>query len=131
MKTLFFTLYLLFFTINLYACNDLAETISAEAGGQGYKGMYFVACTIKNRALLYHKTPEQIINQKNQYYGRWAKNRHVIYEQVKKEADYLALNIMNLKDETNGAIYFRQLKEPRYSWHKIETLRYKNHIFYK
>jgi spore germination cell wall hydrolase CwlJ-like protein len=109
----------------------IASVIAAEAANQGTTGMTAVACTIANRAKLYHKTPYEIVTQKNQYYGYTAKNRQRLYNQVKTHADYLAQNIMQLQDITKGAIYFRQPKEPRYSWHKIETFRYLNHIFYR
>jgi spore germination cell wall hydrolase CwlJ-like protein len=114
-----------------YQAQVIAQVISAEASGEGYLGMYLVSNTIKNRALLYHKTPYQIVIQKNQYYGLTAKNKNKLYNQVKKQADYLACNLMNLPDKTSGALYFRQLKEPRLKYHKTETIRYNHHIFYK
>ena len=134
MKVFILTLFVLVFTCNLAFANDvqdIAKTIAAEAAGEGYCGMYLVANTIANRAKLYHKTPFQIVSARNQYYGYTAKNRNKIYLQVKKDADYLASNIMKLQDKTNGALYFRQLHEPKFKWCKIETIRYKHHIFYK
>lgn len=110
---------------------SIAITIAAEAAGEGFEGMYRVANTIANRSELYHKTPFQVVSQKNQYYGFTAKNRIKLYESVKEEADYLAQNILKLKDKTDGALYFRTHKEPRFKWCKVETARYKNHVFYK
>jgi spore germination cell wall hydrolase CwlJ-like protein len=114
-----------------FETKELAKTLAAEAGGEGYTGMYLVANTIMNRAVLYGKTPFQVISQKNQYYGYTAKYRNIRYLEVKKEADMIAANITKLQNKTNGALYFRQLKEPRFKWCKIETVRYKHHIFYK
>jgi spore germination cell wall hydrolase CwlJ-like protein len=109
----------------------IAEVIAAEAGGEGYQGMYAVACTIANRSRLWRKTPYEIVTQKNQYYGYTAKNRHKLYLQVKPIVDKLAREIMRLKDITKGALYFRRQDERLFPWCKIETFRYKNHIFYK
>lgn len=109
----------------------IAITIAAEAAGEGYDGMYRVANTIRNRAIKYRMAPDQVVKQRNQYYGYTAKNRIKHYNSVRKQADYLATNIMQLPDKTGGAIYFRQLKEPCFKWCKVETARHKNHIFYK
>jgi spore germination cell wall hydrolase CwlJ-like protein len=110
---------------------EIAKTIAAEAGGEGYTGMYLVANTIANRAQKLDKTPYQVVSQKFQYYGFTAKYRNARYLEVKKQADYLAENIMRLPDKTKGAIFFRQTKEPRFKWCKVETIKYKNHIFYR
>ncbi len=114
-----------------YETQIVAEVIAAEAGGEGYQGMHAVANTIANRARLWHKTPYQIVTQKNQYYGYTAKNRHSLYLRVCRTANQLAVDIMSLQDVTNGAVYFRRPDEPMFEWCKIETYRYKNHIFYK
>lgn len=114
-----------------YEAQIVAEVIAAEASGEGYQGMYAVACTIANRAKLWHKTSYQIVTQKNQYYGYTAKNRYLLYLKVRRIANQLAGNIMLLQDITNGALYFRRFDEPMFKWCKIETYRYKNHIFYK
>lgn len=110
---------------------EVAVTIAAEAGGEGYYGMFLVANTIANRARLYKKTPYQIISAKNQYYGFTAVNRYKNYEAVRSLANDLAVQIMKLPDFSEGALYFRNLKEPRFKWCKVETARYKNHIFYR
>lgn len=114
-----------------YETQIIAEVIAAEAGGEGYQGMYAVACTIANRAKLWHKTPYQIVTQKNQYYGYTAKNRRFLYLRVCRTANLLAVNILSLQDVTNGALYFRRPNEPVFKWCKVETYRWKNHIFYK
>ena len=109
----------------------VAAVIAAEAANQGPRGMKLVAYTIANRARQQHKTPYQIVTARNQYYGYTAPHRNRLYFSVKATADRLAADIMTARDDSGGAIYFRQPREPRYSWHKVETLRYKNHIFYK
>lgn len=109
----------------------IAEVIAAESASQGYEGMYLVANTIKNRAILRRISPYGVVCQKNQYYGYTNKNRAKIYASVRNKAYWLAEHIMELPDKTNGAIYFRQIGEPKFKWCKIETVRYKNHIFYK
>ena len=109
----------------------IAEVIAAEAGGEGYQGMFAVACTIANRAKLWNKTPYQIVTQKNQYYGYTAINRHSLYLRVWSVANQLARNILLLTDVTKGALYFRRPDEKMFKWCKIETYRWKNHIFYK
>jgi hypothetical protein len=133
-KTLFIIIFLTLICSQAFAYTNeeaVAITISAEASGEGYEGMYRVANTIANRAKLWHKTPYEIVSSKNQYYGYTAKNRIKLYKSVKKDADYLAKNIMTLKDKTNGAIYFRRPDEKMFKWCKIKTASYKNHIFYK
>jgi len=111
--------------------NDVAVVIAAEAGGEGYTGMYLVANTIRNRAIQQRKTPLEVVRQRNQYYGLTAPNRQNCYAAVRKAADYLAANVMKLPDRTGGALYFRQPCERRQKWHKVETVRYGGHIFYK
>ena len=110
---------------------EIAKVLCAEACGEGKIGMIGVANTIANRAKKWHKTPYQIITQKNQYYGYTAKNKNLLYHQCKHIALPLAKNILTLKDITNGALYFRRKNEPIYSWHKIKTIIIKHHIFYK
>jgi len=109
----------------------IAMVIASESCGEGDLGMYMVANTIANRARMWRKTPYQVVTQKNQYYGLTAPNRKKLYANVKPYTDYLATNIMSLTDRTNGAIYFRQVSEPKFRWCKVETARYLRHIFYR
>lgn len=111
--------------------DPVAVVIAAEAAGEGYTGMYLVANTIRNRAIQSGRTPLEIVRQPHQYSGITARNRWKCYAAVRKGADYLAANVMRLPDRTDGALYFRQPREKRQPWHKVETVRYKNHIFYK
>jgi spore germination cell wall hydrolase CwlJ-like protein len=133
MKLILTSLFLLLAT-SAFAMSEqetIAMVISAEAGGEGEKGLYAVACTISNRARAYHKTPYQVVTQKNQFYGLTTKNRMKLYKSVKTYADYLAKNIMQLRDITGGALYFRRPDEPMFRWCKTETFRFNNHIFYR
>jgi len=118
---------------NSYAAqpDPVAVVIAAEAAGEGYTGMYLVANTIRNRAIQSGRTPLEIVRQRNQYYGLTAPGRWKCYAAVRKAADYLAANVMKLPDRTGGALYFRQPRERRQKWHKVETVRYGGHIFYK
>ena len=109
----------------------IAWTIAAEAAGEGKIGMKAVACTIKNRALKYNKTPYEIISEPNQYYGYTAKNRMKRYNEVREYVDYLANNIMKLEDITGGAIYFETYRKEPLKWWGVFTVKIKNHYFYK
>lgn len=135
LAVLAFTLFFLAMFVSFARAEDktqvIAEVIAAEAAGEGETGMRAVACVIANRAKAQGKTPFAIVTARNQFYGYTAKNRHKLYLWVKSVADKLAKEIMTLKDITNGALYFRRPDEPKFRWCKIETYRYKNHIFYK
>ena len=111
----------------------IASVIAGEACGEGQKGMALIAEVIANRAKAWHKTPYKIVTAKNQFYALAAQNRAKLYSQCQFEANRLASAIFTGQTGqiTRGALYFRQPKEPKASWHKIETHEYKNHIFYK
>jgi spore germination cell wall hydrolase CwlJ-like protein len=119
------------FEVEDYKTRVVASVIAAEAAGEGWEGMYYVANVIDNRAKKENKTPYQIVTARNQFFGYTAKNRSKLYSQVKNDANKLAVGISIIRDYTHGALYFRKYDEPRKPWHKVETLRYKNHIFYK
>ena len=109
----------------------VAEVIAAEACGEDEIGLWAVACVIANRAKAQGISPYAVVTARSQFYGYTAKNRHKLYLQVKPIVDRLAKDIMNLKDITNGALYFRRPDEKMFRWCKVETFRYKNHIFYR
>jgi len=90
--------------------NIIAQVIAAEAGGEGYEGMYAVACVIQNRMQLFGMTAEEVVTQKNQFFGYTAKNRHANYLAVKHVADALAERIGTLRDITGGALHFENIK---------------------
>ena len=109
----------------------VAEVIAAEAADQDEIGLRAVACVIANRAKAQGVSPYVVVTARNQFFGYTAKNRHKLYLQVKPIADRLARDIMGLKDITGGALYFRRPDEKMFRWCKVETFRYKNHIFYR
>lgn len=111
--------------------NVVASVIASESCGEGIIGMYAVANTIRNRAIKYQKSPYKIVTQPNQYYGYTVVNKDKIYQECKKDANYLADRLMELIDITDGALYFKCLNEPKKKWHKIKTVTIKNHTFYK
>lgn len=109
----------------------VASTICAEAVGEGYVGLYAVSNVIANRSRAWNKTPYEIVTQKNQFYGYTAKNREGLYKQEKDYCDYLAKNLLELNDITNGALYFRKANEKKRSWHETFCIKIKEHTFYK
>lgn len=115
-----------------YTPNEVvASVISAEACGEGEIGMYAVANVIANRAKEYKMTPYEVVTQTNQFYGYTNPNREKLYNQCKEVSDRLTLNIMQLDDITNGALYFRTLKEKNQKWHLKFCIKIGNHLFYK
>ena len=111
----------------------IAMVIASEAANQDEIGLRAVTCVIANRAKAQGISPYAVVTARNQFYGYTAKNRHKLYLQVKPIVDRLARNIMNLKDITGGALYFRRPDEKMFPWIKKEnfTVRYKNHLFYR
>jgi len=136
-KIILTILIILFFVPSIYAerfyttQEVIASVIAAEARGEGKKGLYAVANTIANRAKKYNKTPYEIVTQKNQFYGYTSKNRETLYLQCKEYADYLTKNILELKDITKGALYFRRFDEKKQEWHLTKLIQIGNHIFYR
>lgn len=109
----------------------IAEVIGAEGCSQGFIGLQAISNTIQNRAKRQHKTPYEIVTAKNQYFGYTNPKRHKIYMTCKADADYLAKNIMNLEDLTDGAEYFLLPGEPVRKWHGRKTVTIKAHTFYR
>lgn len=111
----------------------IAQTLAAEAGGEGRQGLYAVACTIGNRARAWGLSPYQVVSQPHQYYGFTARNRVRLYATVRHDADEITALLLSgrLVDCTGGALYFRRPDEPRFRWCKIETYRWRNHVFYR
>lgn len=117
-----------------YKTRIVAEVIAAEACGEGKNGMQCVANVIANRAKKQHKTPYEIVTQKNQFFGYTSKHRLLLYLSVKNTVDKLAENIMDLPDLTNGATNFENINrfgKPKWARKMLLTLKYKNHNFYK
>ena len=110
---------------------EVAKTIAAEAVGKGYWGMYLVANTIENRAKKLHISPYDVVKQRGQYYGFTAKHRNIRYKESKGLAYLLALEIAELQDKTNGAVFFRTKDEEVFPWCKQLTIVYNGLYFYK
>jgi hypothetical protein len=109
----------------------ISKVISAEACGEGKIGMYMVANTIVNRARLNNKSPYDIVTEPNQYAGLNNVNADILYQECGKFSDELVANIFDLPDLTDGALYFKRPEEEKKTWHKILTIKYKNHEFWK
>ena len=110
---------------------EIAKTISMEACSEGYTGMYAVSNVIKNRSIKYNKTPFDIVSQKNQFVGYTHKNRDKRFKECEKDSLILSTNIMELKDITYNALYFKTKNEKKQKWHNVKTITIKNHEFWK
>jgi len=110
---------------------EVAKVICAEACGEGKIGQWSVANVISNRSKLWHLTPYQVVTQKNQFFGYTASNKEELFSQCKNEALPLSKNILQLRDLTNGAIYFLKNVEKKGSWIGEKTVTIGNHTFYK
>lgn len=112
---------------------EVARVLAAEGASEGRQGMIAVANTIGNRAKDSGKSLLDVITQKNQYYGYTAPNKEKLYQQVKKEADQIAKDLVagKLVDTTGGAKYFLLPKEKVRSWHGEKTVKIGQHTFYK
>jgi len=111
----------------------VAKVICAEACSEGNLIMFGVGSTIQNRMTQYNKTAYEIVTEKNQYYGYTNINKNKIFEdkQCRETSLYLAKNIKNLIDITNGALYFRMENESIKEWHNILTIKIGRIYFYK
>ena len=109
----------------------ISKVISAEACGEGRIGMHMVANTIVNRAREYRISPYDVVIEPNQYAGLNNLNIEELYFWCGEVADDLVSEIFNLPDLTDGALYFKRPEEERKPWHKVLTVTYMNHEFYK
>jgi len=109
----------------------VASTICAEAVGEGQVGLYAVSNVIANRSRAWNKTPYEVVTQKNQFYGYTAENRKKLYVEGKDYCNYLAENLLELDDITNGALFFRKIDEEKKSWHEVFCIKIFNHLYYK
>ena len=111
----------------------VAKVICAEMCSEGNLAMQGVASTIQNRMTQYNKTAYEIVTEKNQYYGYTNINKNKIFEdkQCRETSLYLAKNITDLVDITNGALYFRVEDEKIQTWHNILTVKIGRIYFYK
>lgn len=108
--------------------NDLRaiKAIIGEAENQGYAGMVYVACAIRNRGTL------------QGVYGERAPRvlKHKYSDQIALQAQS-AWAISELPDtciDLKGATHWENIKAfgcPKWVKDCIETLRYKDHVFYR
>lgn len=112
----------------------VANTILAEARGEGFRGMYAVAAVIKNRSDLSGRTPEQECLRPKQF----SCNNHGVQNLLdnSKESRYalhLSRNLSRLDTSgVNGATHYHTLSvNPRWSKGKKPVLILGNHKFFK
>jgi len=100
-----------------------AMIIAGEAGGEGYKGMYAVACVIQNRG-----------GSTKGFYGLTNKVALRNYYANKKVIDSLVLRMGKLKDSTKGATHFENVEAfgyPKWAKNMIKTCKIGHHTFFK
>lgn len=119
-----------------YAVSDpiVAKVIAGEAAGEGYEGMYAVACVIQNRVEMTGRTPKEVVMQKKQFASLNNPKLTLLYIPIKPCADYLATRIGTLDDVTGGATCFENIKrfgKPCWAKRMIETCRIGRHVFYR
>lgn len=114
--------------------NPVALTIAGEAGGEGYRGMYAVACVIQNRAIRTHKDPKEVVMAG--FYGRTSKMARRSY--IAHQAAILKLvNLLEkglLKDITGGATHFDNVElfgYPKWTKRMTKTCKIGHHTFFK
>lgn len=109
---------------------NLWKGLIAEAVGEGHRGMYAVACVVRNRL------------KKGMNTGLAGLKRHDLNafvarqgEQAEGDAKNIVVEVFErgCPDITNGAIYFEStdFKKPWWAPRKHETIRIGKHIFYK
>lgn len=65
--------------------NAILKTLLAEGAGEGEEGMHAIASVIVNRANRRGLTPEQVVNQPQQFTGRWRKDLDAFAERQPAE----------------------------------------------
>lgn len=111
----------------------LAKNIYHESRGESYKGKLSVGLVVMNR-MKSDKYPDDVCNiiyQKGQFswVGKRGEPKELeAYLDSKKIAEYVYNNHENIKDPTNGALYFHSNKKQ----YKINNgIVIGNHKFYK
>jgi len=117
----------------------VAMTLLGEARGEGYAGMYAVACVIKQRATNRNLTPAQVCLQRKQF-SCWNikdPNRAKLPKLLETDAGYwakvLAVNLSQLKsDHVKGADHYcARRSNPYWAKGKKPVCIIGNHKFYK
>lgn len=111
----------------------LCQIVMAEAGGEGKKGMEYVAGVIVNRTQCssFPNSITEVIQQDGQFESYWKG----IYQNktVTEECKEAVNRVLSGANKTQGALYFES-KQNTNQWHKenlIYLFTYGNHIFYK
>lgn len=119
---------------------QVAKTIAGEAIGEGYVGMYAVACVIQNRMIKSSMSKRPILRPvevtRVGFYGKDNKVALRGYLKAKKALLKLVytLNRLELKDITGGATHFENVEaygRPRWSKNMIITCKIGRHTFFK
>ena len=117
----------------------IAMTILGEARGEGYAGMYAVACVIQQRAKERNKTPAQICLQRKQFscWNSNDKNRPKLRGLLKTKEAYwakqMAIHITKLNSNyTKRANHYCTLKaKPYWAKNKTPVIIIGNHKFFR
>lgn len=113
--------------------DTVANTILAEARGEGFRGMYAVAAVIKNRSDLSGRTPEQECLRPKQF----SCNDNGVPNLLdgSKESRYalfLSRNIGRLDTSgVNGATHYHSGLAPKWAKGKKPVLTLRGHKFYR
>jgi spore germination cell wall hydrolase CwlJ-like protein len=90
-----------------------------EASGEGYAGMFAVACVIWKRHITWRQTVQQVILGPNQFSSMTNGGKPVPGDHEADEATLIANSFLagtQEKDVTNGALYYANLKTADSGW---------------
>jgi len=105
------------------------KVLLAEAGNQGYKGMYAVACVIRTR----NGNLKGFYGAARPDLNSFCERQGSYYQDMAKEA-YNAVFVKNGPDITQGATHFENIKAfgvPSWAKGVIPTCTIKDHTFYR
>lgn len=115
----------------------VALTLLGEARGEGYEGMYAVACVIKQRSIERKLSPSKVCLQRKQFScwnGKTVSDLDKLFQSPSaRHAVSLAKNIDNVDVESVGRAnhYHNTRVNPYWSDKRKVTKRVGNHIFYR
>ena len=117
--------------------NDFVDTIIAEAGGEGRKGMIAVASVINNRATVRGQTVGQVVRAPNQFdgYSKPGSSAKKAQQNAKMraEAEKIARDVMagKIEDPTGGADHFYSGAKPGWASKIAKTVDIGGHHFHQ